>query len=371
MNKRSFLIMLWIMMAGTILTLAGCGAQGSTVEPLVMAEGVTPDWVSGPPIPTPDKATPEPPCDEPTWIVGEQKVCRFLVTPLPDEKVRVGAITEFVPPVVSLPQPRYTVREDIPPWQPITRPDQTIRDIPVQKLFVQDSATGHEIRLGDDAGDALFQMMTSQYVIWRYQWNGWAETTRKTGLYAYVLETGEEIVIARKPDHAPLYPEIDGQMVLYTDAKNNNVYFAKLRVHNLATGEDFLLGKKIPYYGRSASDYYALGGGKIAWVEADNGRTVRVYDLATRTTRILNVPNTTSPEMVSISGDIVVWFDKFWRGYDLQQDTLFTIPTVPPGWESVSVQPASPVTVKDDRLYWALSVNDKVYRFTAPIIRDK
>ena len=318
-------------------------------------------------IPTPEGAIVVPPCDEPTWIVGEQQVCRFLVTPLPDEKVRTGTITEFVPSERR--QSHYTVMEDIP--NQVLEPGQSIRDIPVRRLYVQDTVTGQQVRLGDDAGDTFFQVMTDQYVIWRYQWNGWAETTTKTGLYAYVLEIGEELIIARKPDYAPLYPEIDGQWVLYTDAKNNNVYFAELRVHNLATGEDFLVGSNVPYYSRPSSDYYAINDGKIAWVENDGGWTVRVYDLATRTTRILDVPNTSSPVNLDISDGIVVWFDKFWRGYDLEQDALFTIPTVPPGWENISVQPASPVTVENNQLYWSLEVGDKVYRFAAPIIRGR
>jgi len=352
-KKFSLAIVVCMMVSGVLLT--GCASARSVAQDVHL-------------IPTPEGAIPVPPCDEPTWIVGEQEVCRFLVTSLPDEKVRVGAVTEFVLPAESQQQTRYTVREDIPPWEPVTEPEQVI---PVKKLFIQDNVTGQEVRLGDNAGDALFETMTSQYVIWRYQWNGWTETTRMTGLYAYVLERGEEIVVAQQPDADPWYPEIDGQLVLYVDGRNASMYFINLRIHNLATGEDLLVGNKVPYYGRPASDYYATGGGKIAWVENDGGWTVRVYDLATHTAQTLSVPNTSSPENIGISDGIVVWWDKFWRGYDLQQDALFTIPTVPPGWENISVQPANPVTVKDDRLYWALSVNGEVYRFTAPVIRNR
>jgi len=343
-------IVVCMIVSGVVLT--GCASARSAAQDAHL-------------IPTPEGAISVPPCDEPTWVVGEQEVCGFLVTPLPSEKVHVGAITEFVPPAESQQQPRYTIREDIPPWEPVTEPGQVT---PVKKLFVQDTVTGQEIRLGDDAGHASFQTMTSEYVIWRYQWDGRSETTRETGLYAYVLATDEEVIIAKEPDIAPWDPEIDAQWVLYTDAKNNSVYFAKLRVHNLATGEDLLLGEDVPYYGQPSSDYYAISGDKIAYVD---GWVVHVYDLTSRVMRVLSVPNTTSPAYVSISGDIVVWGDKFWRGYDLQQDALFTIPTIPPGWENVPTQPAETVTVRDDRLYWALSVNDEVYRFTAPVIRNR
>ncbi len=356
-KKFSLTILACMMVSGVVLT--GCAPARSAAQDAHL-------------IPTPEGAISVPPCDEPTWVIGEQEVCRFLVTPQPNEKVCVGAVTEFVPPVESQKQSRYTVREDIPPWEPATEPGQITS---VKKLFVHDAEAGQEIRLGDDAGDASFQTMTSEYVIWRYQWDGRTETTRKTGLYAYVLESGEEVVIAKEPDIAPWDPKLDNQWVLYTDAKNNSVYFAKLRVHNITTGEDFLLAGEIPY-NRPGRNCYAISDNHIAWIEVQTGEDpkwmIRVYDLEARATHAPNVLDIrSSAGDISISGDIVVWWDGFWHGYDLQQDALFTIPTVPPGWENISVQPASPVTVKDDRLYWALSVNDEVYRFTAPIIRNR
>lgn len=352
MDKRFSLTILVCMIVSSIV-LTGCTSARSAAQEVRL-------------IPTPEGAIPVPPCDEPTWVVGEQEVCRFLVTPLPDEKVHVGAITEFVPSVESQQQPRYTVREDIPPWEPLTEPGQAI---PVKKLFVQDTVTGQEIRLGDDAGHALFQTMTSEYVIWRYQWDGHTETTRRSGLYAYILEAGEEITIAQQPDKDPWYPKIDNQWVLYIDAKEAGIYFAKLRVHNITTGEDFLLAEEIPY-NRPNRNYYAISGNRIVWV--DGNWAVNVYDLKNRTSHTLSVPETQLlTGDVSISGDIIVWWDRFWHGYDLRQDALFTIPTVPPGWENVPVQPAEPVTVRDDQLYWALSVNGHVYHFTAPIIRGR
>ena len=109
-------------------------------------------------IPTPEGAIVVPPCDEPTWVVGEQEVCRFLVTPLPDEKVHIGTITEFVPLERGQRQSHYTIVEDTP--NQLLEPGQSIRDIPVRKLYVQDTVTGQQVRLGDDAGDTFFQVMT-------------------------------------------------------------------------------------------------------------------------------------------------------------------------------------------------------------------
>ncbi len=346
-------IMLYTWVLGSSLGLAGCVPARSAAQSISL-------------IPTPDTLMFTSPLDKPTWIVGEQQVYGFLVTPLPTEKVHIGTIVEFAPQLENQKQPRYIVREDILLQQPATESGQTT---PIQTLFVHDSETGQEVRLGDDAGDALFQVMTNQYIIWRYQWDGKSETARKTGMYAYVLETGDEIVIAQDTTY-PLYPEVVGPWVVYTDAYNNNVYFANARVHNLVTGEDFLLEDRIPYYGRPSSDYYAISSNKVAWM--DGGWTIHTYDLETHEIRTLNIlDGQSSAGNVSISGDIVVWWDRFWHGYDLQQDTLFTIPTIPPGWENVPTQPAEPVTVRDGQLYWALSVNGAVYHFTAPIVNNQ
>ncbi|HNT78638.1 MAG TPA: hypothetical protein PKH77_26815 [Anaerolineae bacterium] len=316
-------------------------------------------------VPTPVNVSYIPPCNKPTWVVGEQEVCGFLVTPLPSEAVRVGSITVFSPTITNQLQLSYTMREDVPPWQPVTRTKQIM---PARKLFIQDIRSGQEIRLGDEAGDAFLEIKTSQYVIWRYQWNGQSETTRKTGLYAHILETGEEISIAQAPDLAPWYPESDANWVIYTNARTANNPQASLRAYNLSTGEDFVLSETIPDYGRPASDYYAVSGNKVTYITPWK---IHVYDLLERTVHTLAVPHITSPVNLSISGDIIVWWDKFWHGYDLQQDALFTIPTIPLGWENISVQPARPVTIKDDHLYWSLKVNEEIYHFTAPIIRNQ
>lgn len=322
-------------------------------------------------VPTPMNAVSVPPCETPTWIIGEQEVCRFMVTPLPNEAVLVGSITVFSPTLTNQPQPNYTIQEDIPPWQPVTRTNQIL---PVRKLFIQDMQSSQEIRLGDEAGDAFLEIETSQYVIWRYQWNGRSETLRKTGLYAYVLETGEESVIAQHPDIDPWYPEIHKQWIVYADGFNDVQGIVNLRAHNLVTGEDFQIDDSIPHMQafntRPASDYYAISDTRIAWMSSR--WEMNIYDLKTQTLHVLDVPNgNSSASDVDISGDIVIWWDKFWHGYDLQQETLFTIPIIPLGWENIAVQPASPVTIKDDLLYWSLKVNEDIYRFTAPIIRNQ
>jgi hypothetical protein len=233
-------------------------------------------------------------------------------------------------------------------------------------LFVRDAKTQREIRLGDDTGDALLEALSDQYVIWTYHYYGQDKNLPlKTGLYAYDLESGNQVAIALGPDFQG-YAEIDGQWVIYMHLQDERKFFGELRTHNLLTGEDFLVANNVAYRG-FGNDYAAIGGDKIAWVEGE----IRVYDLTNRTARTLNVPEVVSPVNLSISGDIVVWWDQLWVGYDLEQDILFEIPLIPPGWEKIQTSIADVVTVKKGQLYWALKVNDQVHRFTAPVIRGK
>ncbi len=384
MNGRMsnwYLVAVYVLVVGSGLGLTGC-TTSSARQPYSPISTAAPDdmaldWPTQQPIPTPDGAHIASIPDQPTWIVGEQKVWRFLVTPLPNERVHIGAVSEITPRALSIEPSGYSVREDISPWEPVTSSDQYV---PPKKLFVRDSETGQEIRLGNDRGDALLKATTEKYVVWRYQWDGISETIGlETGLYAYVPSTGEEIVIAQKPQRRPGDPVIGGDWVLYIEVNSTeNSHHVNLYAHNLVSGEDFLIGQNIPYNqrfnNRLSSDYYDVEDGRAVWVDVklapDSIQMIRVCDLETRVTRTLNVPNTQSPVQPSISGDIVVWWDRFWRGYDLRQDELFTIPTVPPGWDNVSVQPAEMVTVQDDQLYWALEVDDQIYHFTAPVIRD-
>lgn len=306
------------------------------------------------PLPTPQDAIPD---------------ASFAAT---NQDVRIGPVTMItpVPTQVNDPASHFTIRE-VPGQQP-TRPREYVQP---QQLFVTDTATGQEVQLGDDRGHASFEVMTDQYLIWRYQWQGISETlTYETGLYAYELGTGKEIVIAQKPDVDPWYPKTDGQWVLYTDGQEARGYYVKMRVHNLTTGEDFGVGNLVPHYlefvGLPADSYYAIDNGKIVWVEADGGRKLCVYDLATRAERMLDV-SVKQPSDLMISKDIVVWWDEGLIGYDLQQDAIFTFTTTPPGWENTRWTYAEPLTLKDEQLYWAIEVNGQAYYFMAPIIRGK
>jgi hypothetical protein len=349
MNKKPSYreyIALCILLIGSISMLTSCANQ---------------QVVAGSPLPTPAGVATLP---SPTRTDGKPPVPGqlYLVTPLPGEKVRIGEITEMAPTTTSLPYSVQNERDQKGFWT----------------LFVRDPKTQKQVQLGDDNGSAMSPATTNKYIVWEYLCASDCDksTSLKSGIYGYDLETQQHLVIVTTPGNK-VFPKVDDQWVIYLDIPGPKDNFAPLHAHSLVTGEDFAIGKRVPtgnLYGL-ATAFYALQGDRVAWVEVETGDparwTIRLYNLKTREERTLNIPSILSPANLSISGDIVVWWDGFWKGYDLKQDAVFTIPIVPHEWENVPVQLANTVTVMNDRLYWALKAKDKVYYLTAPIIRDK
>lgn len=339
-------LVLAIFLIATVLWLTGCAPEG------VVAKS---------PIPTPIGAVAAPLSPLPTPTRADGRPARQL--PAYNPKVHVGEITEMTPADTPL---RYSVRNE---------PNQNR----VTTLFVRDAETGKEVRLGNDNGETLFGAQSDQYIIWRYNYFGRDKNPAlKTGLYAYALGNGAQIVITQTTGFQ-WYPEIDGDWMVYASVQDQRAAFGNLRAHNLSTGEDLLLGNNVPYYNpynaQPPSDFYAIQGNKVAWVEAVTGETskwaIRVHDLTTQTGRTLNVHDIVYPTLLSISDGIVIWWDEFWVGYDLDQDTLFSIPTTPPEWQNLQQSPVGAITMKDGRLYWDLKVNNQVHHFTAPVKRGK
>lgn len=326
-----------------------------------------------PPIPTPVGVTASPTQILPT-PASDIVVHHPYATPAPGEIVQTGPIVQLIhTSSAQNSPPRYTLRE-VTASMIIT--DASVGP-EVSKLFLQDSETEQEIRLGDDTGDATLALRTVDYVIWRYRnYPAIGESALQSGLYAYDLATGENIVIVQS-DGFIGYPEIKGDWVIYMDhsAMGEQRSITSLHAHNLKTDQDVCISKSIPF-ARSfppQEAYYALDEGKIVWVEMDMEKqqtVIQIYDISTQITHSLHAPNLRSPRNLSISGNYVIWWDSFWQGYDLQQDALFTIPVIPSGWENVPIQFCTEVTVKDSQLYWGLSVNDKIYYFRSPILQS-
>lgn len=112
----------------------------------------------------------------------------------------------------------------------------------------------------------------------------------------------------------------------------------------------------------------------IAWIEKDQGEKdgkfkISVLDLTSRKTRTLDV-ETTEPFDITVSRNLVVWRDRFWKGYDLARDALFTPPWVPPGMEKA--QGSYRLSAGDSTIQWTYFGDDGTLRyFIAPVIQRR
>jgi hypothetical protein len=360
MRIRRISVFALLIISSVVLT--SCApAVGAEAQP----KGTSNAAATRPPYPGLNSETPPPHPTQADRTPDQDK--GLWVTPLPNEKVGLGNVVETnaVPLPTSVP-PRYTFRNEFVGQGNEAR----------FALFVHDTQLNTEVRLGTDDGDASFGVMNDEYVIWRFRCYACKEDTAlKTGLYAYTLASGEQLLITAG---AGSHPKIDRGWVIYTDAQDPNQMVSNLYAHNLITNEELVVSKDVvhPWVGLAMgspnpSDYYMIRDTKIAWVaSAPLGKKwgMGMYDLATQAARPLTIPGVLLPRDWDFFGDILLWRDGFWQGYDLQQDAYFTIPVIPPGWENVPLQGVSLVTAKGNALYWSLTVDDETHYFTAPIV---
>lgn len=281
----------------------------------------------------------------------------YFATPSPDEAVVVAEVAEIVPEAkVPL---RYSIES-----QPLASGPEHWR-----ALYVVDLETKNKVRLGDDSGTAIEGALSDEYFLWFFICDVCQGV--KSGFHAYSLVSGKDIWIAEKVYHTQGSVQIAGQWVTYLKPPGEpRRYAAQLYAYNLQTGENLLIAKNAVYSISEAVGHRAVNEDQVAWI-ADgatvNDWTLHVYDLKGHSTRQISV-DLKDAHYLSVSPDAVVWWDVFWKGYDLERGALFTIPVIPVGWENVSVQKAGPVLAKGNQLHWTLQVNGKDHYFTAPIV---
>lgn len=303
----------------------------------------------------------------PTPVGGEAHATPIVrPTPIPlrdpdmPRPAQMGAIqpvaVEDIPQQSQrLAQDRYTVR----------------RDETYTKLFVVDTSTGQEIRLGTDEGYAFLNAFTDDYVIWGYQCARCVEDAElTTGVYAYDIANGTNITIVPGVGNAD--PVVDGEWVVYREQES-------LSAHHLGTGETVLITSELDLPLRELADrgltpdaeqFYAIGGTTVTWID----NNIYTFDLVDHTTRELDLPGAATSEAryVDASETIIIWKSgKGWWGYDLVTEGLFPISMMPPGWEQLKLSRWTRLMVEEDNLYWILEVNDEPYGFTAPIVRNE
>jgi hypothetical protein len=290
----------------------------------------------------------------------------LFVTPLPNEKIQVGQ-----PALISRPSD-YPLPETPTVARPYTIRNQWIGTGASRNLvlFVRDSKTGIETQLGNPEGSAEFGTGNDQYIIWKSGCNGCS--VLPTGLYAHLLQTGTETRFATQ-SFGNGYPRLEGAWVVYADREQDGPtrLTLALHAHNLLNGEDILISSDVvsafgANMGGFVNDFYLLQGGRVAWIIWSG---MSIYDLAQHAQRTLTVPKPRrAPRHWTISGDVMLWQDEFYQGYDLRRDAYFSIPIIPPGWENKVILNVGPVKAIGDNLYWSLETEGQMYYFSAPLI---
>jgi hypothetical protein len=304
--------------------------------------------------PPPATVVPTAPPPLPTEADGSSNYSAFA-TPSPDETVGITGISEVAPE--TGPASRYSVE------------DETINGKPShwRALYLIDSVTGNRVRLGDNNGSASYGLLSDDYMLWFFL----CDSCPSEGLHAYSLRTGEDVLVAEDAYALLGSVKIAGNWVVYVTSPDSQLRTAQLHAYNLQTGMALLVTNNVHYRAPEIANYFTINENKVAWAAVDLTifkQSVNVYDLQTQTAQTLVVEEKSDPRYLSVSRSVVVWWDGFWRGYDLTHDALFTIPVVPPGWNVDSIRGAGPVTVRGRQIFWVLDVNGQARHFTASVV---
>jgi hypothetical protein len=355
MNLKLFLyppVRVSLLIAASGLLLASC--VPALFSPAGQADNITTTSA----YPPPATVIPAAPPPLPTQADGRPNfLYSYFATPAPNETMGVAEVLEISPEII-LPS-QYSVES-----QPVTGGPEYWRAV-----YVVDSITGDKVRLGNDSGSAVYGAMNDDILLWFFRCDSCEDVA--AGLHAYWLRTGKDNFIAENVYSAPGSSKIAGQWVTYLKPPERpSRYSSQLYAYNLQTGQNVLIATDAVYMSERTASYNAINEDQVAWIATGptvNDWTLHVYDLTTQTAQQLEI-DLIDARYLSVSRNLVVWWDVFWKGYDLTRDALFTIPVVPPGWENVPIHKDGPVTAMGNQLYWLLEVNGEEYYFTAPVI---
>ncbi|MFN8488730.1 MAG: hypothetical protein U0350_14105 [Caldilineaceae bacterium] len=290
-----------------------------------------------------------------------------LAAPLEDQVVAASPVEIPAPPTPAA--DRYKTRNEFP----------ADRSQPLP-LYLVDTTTGQEIRLGDDSGEALYeQARNERYLLWWFGCRPKCPTWRN-GLHAYVFATGEDRFVAA--DAGGSRPKLYSDWVAYPTFYGGPKQ-AKLTLVNLATQEIITFTTEV-FDRLGDSDHLAIGERLAAWVTAPHAQssteitpaTLRIYDLAAHpiTTLVLDQPSTpmlTTDSMYSLAANetVVTWGREY--GYDVVTGSFFTFTLTTRPWTAWGgeVVYISPVEEKDRMLHWYIQTKDATkYYLQAPLI---
>ena len=146
----------------------------------------------------------------------------------------------------------------------------------------------------------------------------------------------------------------------------------QLKAFNLVTGEQRTVADKayVPLPG--PSDRFAVSGGRVVWFGANQPApfTLHVTDLQTGAVRTLALPDPPeNPMDLAVFGNLVIWLDEYWHGYDVRSDAYFSVPVFPPGWEKAGVDEHKFEGFDGRTLTWALKIGGQWHTFQADLVR--
>ena len=270
-----------------------------------------------------------------TTHVVVQPMAMSEVSQTPTPQVRVGTPEFYDKPVNQ----RYTYRnerlEDRTKWRP---------------LYLIDTQTGQETRLGDDSHGAAFGTMNEEYLLWFFDGD----------LHAYHLATETDQFIAELG--APLsIPQIAEEWAIFGEQTGD--IGGTLYAANLETQEVITLTQRFGTQGDGGLNaYFGISPYLAAWFEPPE--TIVVYDLHTRRelTRLVDLDAAFNELYVPIfdltpGQTIVTWGSSY--GYDLVTQSYFRITRVrPPGAEDLLLHSIGRAREENRMIYWELTLTD-------------
>ena len=276
---------------------------------------------------------------------------------LPTAQVVMGTPQAYTPPPESN---RYTYRNDFPADRSQLLP-----------LYLIDTQTGVETRLGDSSGAAVFGTINELYLLWFFLCDVECPTTG--GLHAYNLVTGVDNLIAKQVSSG-IHPQITNSWTAFGGFNGDGSREATLYAANLQTQEVITLTRNLPARDSKVQGYFGISDDLAAWYEAQN--TIVIYDLTahrelTRLTNINTVFNEQYLDVYDLSpGEtIVTWSSNY--GYDLVTRSYLRLGRmVPPDWDNAPVRDMSRIQERNRLLSWAIYMRDGSQRHIRASLLD-
>ncbi len=269
-------------------------------------------------------------------------------TAFPTPQVVMGTPEFYDKPINS----RYIYRNEFPA-------DRTKR-LP---LYLIDTETGVETRLGDDSRAAVFGTMNDEYLLW---------FLFDDGLHAYHLATSEDKLIAERVSSS-LHPQIADDWVIFGKFNGNGGTQATLYTANLRTGEQITLTQKLSASAGIINEQFGISPYLAAWKESY--QTIVIYDLSTRREiiRLTDIEAVFNKQYLTIfdlspGETVVTWSSTY--GYDLVTQSYFrTKGKKPADWGEGLIHDASRIQEKNRVLTWTYTMKDGTQRHVrAPLL---